>query len=128
MRGKQLQHLANISVTNKQKELQMKALSRQFSIEQENEEKESILSRKLETIEMALKEIEIHYLRKYPKIDGEKLIPLFQWKFYKKLERIDDLLIKKDYLDPKSANVIMDEIDEHINELAQSIKREKVTI
>ncbi len=100
--------------------------SRNHLVRKENEEKELFLNKKLETIETLLKDLEIYYFSRYPEIENTKLRPMFHWRFYKELELIDDLFVRKDYLDPISANLLMDDIDERLNMLRQDLEKMKL--
>lgn len=97
------------------------------SILEENQKKEEFLNNKLKTIESALKALEIESFSKYPGFENSKLRFLFNKRYYNKLNVIDDLFIKADYLDPKSANLIMDEIDDMITSLKKSLEETKIT-
>ena len=85
-------------------------------IRKENKEKEEYLQEKLQGIEKILKEIEIEHFKKMDEsnIEVDKFVLK---KAYRELSKIDNLFIRLDYLDIKSMNLMMDEIDDQLDEL-----------
>lgn len=94
-----------------------------FNLENENYEKRTFLDKLLVQTEHNLKENEILFDSLYQVNENyEKLCSFLLRKFHKKMEVIDNLFIQIDFVDQKSANLIMDEIQEEIEKLNNEIK------
>ena len=107
------------------KELINSLINSQSIVQYENKKKEEYINRKIENIERDIKELEVDYITKLNIPNKSKLEHLFLRRFYNELEEIDNLFVKVDYLDPKSANLLMDDIDDRVDQLKQDIKKVK---
>lgn len=87
-------------------------------IQDENEKKEKFLNKRIEQLETDIKELDLSARKKR---ENAIISSLALNSYYKDLAYIDELFIKADYLDPISANLLMDEIGEKIEQLNEKM-------
>lgn len=87
-------------------------------IQDENERKEEFLNQRIEKLETEIKELDLNARQKR---ETALISTLALNSYYKDLAAIDELFIKADYLDPISANLLMDEIGERIENLNEKM-------
>ena len=93
------------------------------NLNQENKEKEKIIDNKLIELEKDLAELEFK-IKALGIVDfNSNITTLVNRRYYDELEKIDELIVKLDYFDPKTKNLYLDEIDERVVNLYSQINR-----